>query len=116
LVEIDVAPHPYFQRIGDNVLIEIPVALDEAILGASIRVPTVIGTGTMKLPKGSSSGKIFRLRGKGILNARTSRRGDQLVKIRIVLPKRIDPELSSFIKEWRKKHAYDPRENLGLSA
>ncbi len=112
LVEIEVAPHPLFSRRGDDILVEIPITLDEAVLGGRIRVPTISGTVAMTVPRGSSSGRTLRLRGKGVHNPRTGRRGDQLVTLRIVLPDRIDEDLESFMRSWRKGHAYDPRAEI----
>ena len=109
LVEIKVRPHPQFTRAGDDIALELPITIDEAVLGAKIEVPTVSGRVQLTIPKGTSSGRVFRLKGKGVHNASTGRTGDQLVSVRIVLPEKIDDKLAYFLSEWRQSHRYDPR-------
>ncbi len=116
LIELRIAPHPVFDREGDNILIELPVTIDEAVLGARVEVPTISGRVTVSVPQGASSGQVLRLRGKGIQNARTGASGDQLVKIKVVLPAQIDEELQDFMRRWRETHAYDPRGRLKEAA
>ena len=82
LIEVHVAPHPLFRRDGDNILVELPVSLAEAVLGARIAVPTVAGTVMMTIPKGSDTGAQLRLRGKGV--QRKGREGDQIVTLKVV--------------------------------
>lgn len=89
-------------------LTDVPVTIDEAVLGAKIDVATIDGRVTLTIPKGTSSGRVFRLKGKGIANAATGGHGDHLVTVRIVLPDPIDETLSYFMTEWRQKHHYDP--------
>lgn len=108
LVEIKVRPHPTFRRSGDDITCELPVTIDEAVLGAKIEVPTVTGRVQLTIPKGTSSGRVFRLKGKGVRNSTTGHTGDQLVSVRIVLPETIDEEFSYFMSEWRQKHRYNP--------
>jgi DnaJ-class molecular chaperone len=108
LVEIRVRPHPQFKRDDDDILLEIPITIDEAVLGGKIEVPTVSGRVTLTLPKGTSSGRVFRLKGKGVKSAGRSEAGDQLVAVRIVLPESIDDNLAYFFSEWKQKHGYDP--------
>jgi DnaJ-class molecular chaperone len=112
LVEIAVRAHPLFTRQGDDVLIELPIGLDEAVLGAKVEVPTVTGRVAVKIPKGASSGQTLRLRGKGVRRSTGHGHGDQLVKLRIVLPPSIDGELETFLEGWRQRHAYDPRAEM----
>ncbi|GBD43496.1 Curved DNA-binding protein [bacterium HR40] len=112
LIEIAVRPHPHFLREGDDIRIRVPISLDEAVLGGRIEVPTIHGRVAMTVPKGTSSGRVLRLRGQGIRNALTGHTGDQYVELAIVLPERIDPELESFMRSWRQQHAYDPRRDL----
>jgi DnaJ-class molecular chaperone len=107
LIEIHVGPHPAFRRDGLDIHLELPVALDEAVLGAKVDVPTIHGRVSMGIPKGSNSGRVLRLRGRGIHAG--DREGDQLVTLRIVLPRTIDADLETFLREWRRSHAYDPR-------
>jgi DnaJ-class molecular chaperone len=109
LVEIKVRPHPEFRRIDDDIHVELPVTIDEAILGARIEVPTITGRVQFVLPKGTSSGKAFRIKGKGVNNATTGRQGDEIVTIKIILPERIDGSLSYFMSEWHKKNGYRVR-------
>jgi DnaJ-class molecular chaperone len=78
------------------------------VLGAKIEVPTISGRVQLTLPKATSSGRTFRLKGKGVHNSTTGRTGDQLVTVRIVLPEKVDDELSYFLSEWRQKNSYDP--------
>ena len=109
LVEIRVRPHRDFRREGDDILIEVPITIDEAVLGGKVEVPTVGGRVQLTIPKGTSSGQVLRLKGKGVRNATTGATGDELVTVRIVLPETIDDSLSYFLSEWRQKHRYDPR-------
>jgi len=78
------------------------------VLGGKIEVNTVSGRVSLQIPKGTSSGRIFRLKGKGVRNGADGTVGDQLVTIRIVMPEKVDDTLSYFLAEWRQKHAYDP--------
>lgn len=110
LVEIKVRPHPQFKRVGDDITLDLPIAIDEAVLGAKVEVPTVTGRVQLTIPKGTSSGRVFRLRGKGVRNVATGTTGDQLVTVRIVLPDEVDDSLAYFMSEWRQRHAYNPRE------
>lgn len=108
LVEIKVRQHPLFKRVGDDIVLEWPIAVDEAILGGKIEVPTVTGRVQLTIPKGTSSGQVFRLKGKGVYNVTAANTGDALISVRIVLPEVIDDSLSYFFSEWRQKHKYDP--------
>jgi DnaJ-class molecular chaperone len=110
-LEIEVEPHPFFQRKEQDIHVELPVTLTEAVLGATVKVPTIHGAVALKVPRGSNSGATLRLKGKGIAAAGKS--GDQYVKLRIVLPDPPDAELTSFIERWGAKHPYDVRGKLG---
>jgi len=112
LVEVEVRPHPVFTREGSDIRITLPIAIDEAVLGGKVEVPTVDGPVRMTIPRGASSGRVLRLRGKGVRDPRTGRRGDQYVRLEIVLPETIDSELEDFMRRWRERHAYDPRRRL----
>ena len=101
-------------RQGADVHLELPVTLAEALLGAEIRVPTVQGKVSMKIPPGSNSGTVLRLKGRGIMAPKGGRRGDQYVKLRITLPDRIDDELAAFLRSWEPPADYDPRRKLKL--
>jgi len=109
LIELKIQPHPLFSRDGDNITLELPVSLDEAVLGSRVEAPTIGGRVTVAIPKGASSGQVLRLRGKGVRNPRSGTHGDQLITLKIVLPPVIDPELERFMQEWAKKQPYDPR-------
>jgi DnaJ-class molecular chaperone len=108
LVEIKVRPHLQFSRAGDDIALELPISIDEAVLGAKVEVPTVSGRVQLTIPKGTSSGRVFRLKGKGVHNTTTGNTGDQLVSVRIVLPDAIDEKLAYFMSEWRQSHHYNP--------
>ncbi|KAB2910564.1 MAG: J domain-containing protein, partial [Hyphomicrobiaceae bacterium] len=108
LIEIKVRPHPQFKRVGDDILLDLPITIDEAVLGDKVEVPTISGRVQLNMPKGTSSGRVFRLKGKGVRNAATGAVGDQLVTVRIVLPGSVDSELAYFMSEWRQKHRYNP--------
>jgi len=110
-LEIEVEPHPFFQRKEYDIHIELPVTLTEAVLGATVKVPTIHGAVALKVPRGSNSGATLRLKGKGVAAAGKS--GDQYVKLRVVLPDPPDAELTSFIERWGAKHPYDVRGKLG---
>jgi DnaJ-class molecular chaperone len=109
LVEIKVRAHPEFRRDGDDILYNLAITIDEAVLGARIEVPTINGRVQLTLPKSTSSGRAFRIKGKGVNNANTAVQGDQIVTVQIVLPDRPDEQLSYFLSEWRKKSAYRVR-------
>lgn len=108
LIEIHIRPHPHFERRGDDIVSELVIGLDEAVLGGKVEAPTISGRVMVVIPKGASSGQSLRLKGKGI-KGKGGVAGDHLIRLKIVLPKVIDDELSSFMQAWREKHAYDPR-------
>jgi DnaJ-class molecular chaperone len=104
LVRIKIEPHPYFRREGNNVVLDVPVSIPEAILGAKVDVPTLDGTHlTVKVPPGASSGARLRLRGKGIAG------GDQFIEIKIVVPKVSDARSRELIDEFARLNPQDPR-------
>ncbi len=112
-IEIDVRAHPIFRREADDIVVDLPITIDEAILGAKVDVPTIDKRVRMTIPKGSSSDQTLRLKGKGVKNSTTGRKGDQRCILKIVLPKEIDGELESSMEKWRETHAYNPREKMG---
>ncbi len=114
LVEVHTEPHPYFTRQDNDVHLELPVTLQEAVLGATITVPTVHGKVSMKIPAGSNTGATLRLRGKGIVAHKGGAKGDQYVKLKVTLPERPDKELKDFVERWGKDHDYDPRRKAGI--
>jgi DnaJ-class molecular chaperone len=115
LIEVHIAPHPFFRREGNDIYLELPVSLAEAVLGARLPVPTVTGPVTMTIPKGSDTGTQLRLRGKGIHRRRRGAEtiGDQYVTLKVVIGASGDPELAEFIEDWAKKHPTDPRREMG---
>ncbi|HEX7008087.1 MAG TPA: J domain-containing protein [Alphaproteobacteria bacterium] len=111
-VEIRVRPHKLFERKDADIHVELPVTLAEAVLGGKVTVPTVTGPVTMTVPKGSNTGTVLRLREKGVPIGKTGKRGDQYVRLKVVLPDRPDAELEAFVREWSAKHPYDARAKL----
>jgi DnaJ-class molecular chaperone len=112
IVTIQIEPHRFFTREGDNVRLDLPVSLDEAVLGAKVKVPTVDGTVMLSVPKGSSSGKVLRLKGKGFVG-KSGQRGDQLVTLMIDLPA-ADTDLARFVEDWSGRGKGNPRAALGV--
>jgi DnaJ-class molecular chaperone len=110
IITINVAPHPVFKPDGSDLRLELPITLYEAALGGKVRVPTLDGAVELAIPAGTNSGRTFRLKGKG-LKAKSGA-GDLLATVRIVLPERVDDEFKEFMKKWRDKKPYDPREDL----
>lgn len=111
LIEVSVEPHAFFTRQGDDVHVELPVTLDEAVLGAKIAVPTIDGMVAVGVPKGASSGTTLRLKGRGfqLKSAAQGQRGDQYVKLKIVLPEKPNSALEKLIEGWAKSNRYDVR-------
>lgn len=112
LINVSVKPHVFFQRDGKNVIVELPVSLPEAVLGAQVKVPTVDGTVSLKVPPGSNTGSTLRLKGKGIAAGAKGARGDQLVRLKVVLPEDQDDELQDLVTKWAESHPYDARQKM----
>jgi DnaJ-class molecular chaperone len=108
-VEIRVQPHPFFEPRDNDIHVELPVTLTEAVLGGRVKVPTVGGPVMLNIPANSNTGKSLRLKGRGLLDRRTQQRGDQYVKLKVVLPDDADDKLKEFLKAWEQGKAYDPR-------
>jgi DnaJ-class molecular chaperone len=111
-IEIHLRPHPFFKQDGANIRIELPVTLTEAALGGKITVPTIDGPVSMTVPKGSNTGTTLRLKGKGM--PLDGKRGDQYVRLEVVLPDQSDVELEKFVEKWSRRD-YDVRGKLGLA-
>jgi len=111
IVTISIQPHRFYTRDGDNIRLELPVRIDEALLGAKVKVPTVEGPVMLSIPAGSSSGKTLRLKGRGF-TARDGTRGDQLVTLMVDVPAG-DGELRRFVEGWSGKRG-NPRAGLGV--
>jgi DnaJ-class molecular chaperone len=107
LIKVRIAPHPLFDRDEDNLRLELPITLYEAVLGGKVRVPTLDGTVELAIPPGTSSGRTFRLKGKGLPGKHTA--GDLLATVRIVLPKGNDHDLERLMRTWRDTKPYNPR-------
>jgi DnaJ-class molecular chaperone len=109
-VELHVEPHPFLHRKDDNIHVEIPVTLQEAVLGARIEVPTIGQPVMVTVPKGSNTGTTLRLRDKGI--RKTGQRGHQLITLKVVLPTAAEPDLAAFLETWRPKNPQEPRKEM----
>ncbi len=107
LITISIAPHKFFTRAGYDIVLELPVSIKEAVLGGSIEVPTASGKVLLNIPKNSNAGSTLRLKGKGVAG-----RGDQLVKLKIIMPVRSDPALDEFLSNWQPDASYNPRKEM----
>lgn len=108
IVEIHVRPDPMFSRKGQDVHLDLPITVPEAVMGAKIEAPTIDGPVNVKVPEGANSGTTLRLRGKGVPD-KNGKRGDQYVKLRVMLPDKSDREFKDFVKKWADKNPYDVR-------
>lgn len=106
LVELRVRPHAFFRREGQDVHMDLNVSLTEAVEGARIQAPTPTGNVTLTIPAGSNTGKVLRLKGKGVAG-----QGDQFVRLQVMLPDTADEELRKFVKKWPKRDYVPPRPN-----
>ena len=111
LITINVAPHPFFKVDGNDLRVDLPITLYEAVLGGKARVPTLGNAVELTIPKNTSSGRTFRLKGKGLPHATSP--GDLMVTTRIMLPDGNDADLEALMQKWRDGHPYNPRSDLG---
>jgi len=111
LIEIGVRPHPHFERKGDDIYVDVPITLKEAVLGAKIKAPTPAGSVTVTVPKGANTGTVLRLKGRGV-RRKTGERGDEYVTLNVRLPDKRDPELERFVTHWHPATTQDPRSDL----
>jgi len=111
LITVSIAPHPYFKVEGSDLRLDLPITLYEAVLGGKVRVPTLGSAVELSIPKNTSSGRTFRLKGKGLPKAGGT--GDLFVAIRIILPDGNDAELEALMEKWRDSHPYNPRSDFG---
>ncbi|MFQ5777661.1 MAG: molecular chaperone DnaJ [Terriglobia bacterium] len=111
-----VRPHEFFERRGDDIHTVVPISVSEAALGARIEVPTIDGRALLRVPPGSRSGQRFRLREKGAPSARSGRRGDQFVEVRIVLPRVLDDRQKKMLQDFSKLIREDPRAEIYAAA
>lgn len=103
LIEVNIKKHPYFTRNGNDILIDLPITLEEAVMGAKVTVPALTGKIALRVPKHSSSGKTMRLKEKGAMDPKTKKRGDLLVKLQIMLLGDNLKGLESTVKKWESK-------------
>ena len=110
LITVSIAPHPFFKVDGSDLRLDLPIALYEAVLGGKVRVPTLGSAVELSIPKNTSSGRTFRLKGKGLPKAGGN--GDLLVTTRIMLPDGNNAELEALMQKWRDAHPYNPRSDF----
>jgi DnaJ-class molecular chaperone len=110
LITVNIAPHRFFKVDGSDLRLELPITLYEAVLGGKVRVPTLGSAVELSIPKNTSGGRTFRLKGKGLPKAGGA--GDLFVTTRIVLPDGNDAELEALMQKWREAHPYNPRSDL----
>jgi DnaJ-class molecular chaperone len=113
LIEIEVRPHRIFTREGDDIHVELPISLREAVLGGKVKAPTPSGEVTMTIPKWSNTGTVLRLKGQGVPRPNGTH-GDEYVTLKVLLPETPDPELEKFVAQWRPATARNPREAMGV--
>lgn len=108
-IEIHVDADDFYEVRKNDIYIELPITLDEAVLGTSVTVPTVDGKVSVNIPPNSNTGNALRLKNKGILDPKSKIRGDQYVRLKVVLPEKPDKDLTHFVEKWAKKNSYDVR-------
>ena len=109
LIELHIRPHPIFSLDGADLHMDLPVSVPDAILGGKVQAPTPEGAVSLSIPKGSNTGKVLRLKGRGAVDPKTGRRGDLHARIEVVLPDEPDAELEAFAEAWRRDRPYTPR-------
>jgi DnaJ-class molecular chaperone len=112
LITISIAPHPVFKVDGSDLRVDLPITLYEAVLGAKVRAPTLSGAVELSIPKNTSSGRTFRLKGKGLPKA-AGAAGDLFFTTRIMLPDGQDTDLEALMQKWRDGRPYNPRSDMG---
>ena len=112
LITVNIAQHPFFKVDGSDLRVDLPITLYEAVLGGKVRVPTLGSAVELSMPKNTSSGRIFRLKGKGLPKP-TGTNGDLFVTTRIMLPDGNSAELEALMQKWRDGHPYHPRSDFG---
>jgi DnaJ-class molecular chaperone len=108
LIELGIRPHPIYRREGDNLVMDLPVSVPDAVLGGKVEAPTPDGPVSLSIPAGANSGSTLRLKGKGMPGP-AGRRGDLMARLVVTLPDRPDPELQKFAETWRAQRPYAPR-------
>ena len=109
LIELVIRPHPVFRREGGDLHLSLPVSVPDAVLGGKLEAPTPEGEVTLTIPKGSNTGKVLRLKGRGGVNPEGGGRGDLFVRLEVALPEAPDPALESFAEQWRRERPYTPK-------
>jgi DnaJ-class molecular chaperone len=109
LIELVLKPHPVFRREGEALTMDLPISVPDAVLGGKVEAPTPEGPVTLTIPRHSSSGAVLRLKGRGLPDPRTGKRGDLLARLMISLPEKPDPDLERFAENWAKTRPYKPR-------
>jgi DnaJ-class molecular chaperone len=112
---VHILPHPYFEREGQDIRVQVPVSVSEAILGGKVDVPTIDGVITLKIPPGTSSGQRLRLRERGLPTPGSSGRGDQYVEVKVVVPSSLDDRSRELIEEFARRNPQNPRADLRWS-
>jgi DnaJ-class molecular chaperone len=108
LIELAIKPHPVFRREAEQLVMDLPVSVPDAVLGGRVQAPTPDGPVTLTVPKGANSGQSLRLKGKGLSDARGVR-GDLIARIQVMLPEGPDAKLEAFAARWREERPYVPR-------
>ncbi|HEX6861039.1 MAG TPA: J domain-containing protein [Caulobacteraceae bacterium] len=109
LIELHIRPHPVFKKRRDLLTMDVPISLSDAVLGGKVQAPTPDGPVSLKVPKGSNSGSALRLKGKGLYDPRTGKRGDLMARLVVMLPEEADAKLEAFAEEMRRERPYTPR-------
>ena len=107
-IELVVRPHAIFRREGEQLVMDLPVTIPDAVLGGKVEARTPDGAVTLTVPKGANSGQSLRLKGRGLSDSR-GKRGDLLARIVLMLPEKPDAELEAFAERWRKERPYTPK-------
>jgi len=109
MIELAIRPHPLFRREGADLHLDLPISIPDAVLGAKVEAPTPDGAVTLTVPKGATSGKVLRLKGRGAADPEGGGRGDLFVRLELALPEGADADLESFAERWRRERPYQPR-------
>lgn len=108
LIEISIRPHPVYRREGDQLVMDVPISVPDAVLGGKVTAPTPEGSVALTVPKGANSGQTLRLKGRGLPDS-GGRRGDLLARLVVTLPEAADPKLEAFAEKWRAERPYTPK-------
>ena len=114
-IKLNIQPHPFFERKGKDIHLDLPITLHEALEGGVVNVPTLKGSVSMRIPAHASSGKVLRLRGRGIQPAKDDTPGDQYVRLKLVLPEKVDSDLREAIRRGAERNPENPREKAGMA-